>query len=74
MRVLPAELCDVLVIEPEDNHSRSVAGTIRGLHLQIGRPQAKLVRVISGAICDVAVDVARITDLRPMGGGHALGG
>jgi dTDP-4-dehydrorhamnose 3,5-epimerase len=43
----------------QDNHSRSVAGTLRGLHLQVGRPQGKLIRVISGAVCDVGVDVRR---------------
>jgi dTDP-4-dehydrorhamnose 3,5-epimerase len=43
----------------QDNHSRSVGGTLRGLHLQTGRPQAKLVRVISGSIYDVAVDLRR---------------
>jgi dTDP-4-dehydrorhamnose 3,5-epimerase len=43
----------------QDNHSRSVAGTVRGLHLQVRRPQAKLVRVIEGEIYDVAVDVRR---------------
>ena len=43
----------------QDNHSRSVAGTLRGLHVQVGRPQGKLVRVISGAIYDVGVDVRR---------------
>jgi dTDP-4-dehydrorhamnose 3,5-epimerase len=41
----------------QDNHSRSVYGTIRGLHLQVGRPQGKLIRVIEGEIYDVAVDV-----------------
>ena len=43
----------------QDNHSRSIEGTLRGLHLQVSRPQAKLVRVIAGAIYDVAVDVRR---------------
>jgi len=86
MRVLPAHLPEVLIIEPDvysdargffletfhapryrahgiegpfvqDNHSRSVARTLRGLHLQVERPQGKLVRVISGEIFDVGVDV-----------------
>ncbi len=43
----------------QDNHSRSVAGTLRGLHLQLRRPQGKLIRVIEGEIFDVAVDVRR---------------
>jgi dTDP-4-dehydrorhamnose 3,5-epimerase len=43
----------------QDNHSRSVAGTLRGLHLQIDHPQAKLIRVIEGEVFDVAVDVRR---------------
>jgi dTDP-4-dehydrorhamnose 3,5-epimerase len=43
----------------QDNHSRSVGGTLRGLHLQIRRPQGKLVRVIEGEVFDVAADVRR---------------
>lgn len=88
MRVTPAKIPDVLVIEPmvhrdergffleswheerlaatgvaarfvQDNHSRSVRGTLRGLHYQTGSPQGKLVRVVSGAVFDVAVDLRR---------------
>ncbi len=43
----------------QDNHSRSTAGTLRGLHLQLQRPQGKLIRAIEGEIYDVAVDVRR---------------
>lgn len=41
----------------QDNHSRSTRGVLRGLHLQTRMPQGKLVRVSSGAVWDVAVDV-----------------
>ena len=43
----------------QDNHSRSVRGTLRGLHYQIEQPQGKLVRVTQGAVFDVAVDIRR---------------
>lgn len=43
----------------QDNHSRSVQGTLRGMHAQLERPQAKLLRVLRGAIYDVVVDVRR---------------
>lgn len=43
----------------QDNHSSSSKGVLRGLHYQIERPQGKLVRVISGEVYDVAVDVRR---------------
>src|SRR4029077_20066500 len=88
VRVVPTEIPDVVVVEPDvyvdgrgffvetyhadryrehgidasfvqDNHSRSVAGTLRGLHLQLHRPQGKLIRVIEGEVFDVAVDVRR---------------
>ena len=43
----------------QDNHSGSKQGTLRGLHYQIQQPQAKLIRVISGEVFDVAVDIRR---------------
>ncbi|MCK0507238.1 dTDP-4-dehydrorhamnose 3,5-epimerase [Aromatoleum anaerobium] len=43
----------------QDNHSRSARGVLRGLHYQIRQPQGKLVRVVRGAVFDVAVDLRR---------------
>jgi dTDP-4-dehydrorhamnose 3,5-epimerase len=43
----------------QDNHSRSMRNTIRGLHAQRRHPQAKLVRAIAGAIFDAVVDIRR---------------
>lgn len=41
----------------QDNHSRSAQGVLRGLHLQLNHPQAKLVRVVRGEVFDVAADI-----------------
>lgn len=43
----------------QDNHSRSAQGVLRGLHYQLVKPQAKLVRCVAGEIFDVAVDVRK---------------
>lgn len=89
MKVTPAGIPDVLIIEPkvfgdergffyesfnkkafdeatgtdyqfvQDNHSRSAMGVLRGLHYQIQQPQGKLVRVVRGAVFDVAVDIRK---------------
>ena len=43
----------------QDNHSKSGRGVLRGLHYQIEQAQGKLVRVVSGSVFDVAVDIRR---------------
>lgn len=51
------QVADVCFVQ--DNHSGSSQGILRGLHYQIQQPQGKLVRVISGEVFDVAVDLRR---------------
>jgi dTDP-4-dehydrorhamnose 3,5-epimerase len=41
----------------QDNHSKSARGVLRGLHYQVQKPQGKLVRVVSGEVFDVVVDI-----------------
>ena len=43
----------------QDNHSFSVRGVLRGLHYQVQKPQGKLVRVVSGEVLDVFLDLRR---------------
>jgi len=43
----------------QDNHSRSLKNTLRGMHYQLTQPQGKLVRAISGEIYDVAIDIRK---------------
>src|ERR1700743_1378697 len=43
----------------QDNHAKSGQGTLRGLHSQMVRPQAKLCRVVQGAVLDIVVDVRK---------------
>ncbi len=43
----------------QDNHSKSSQGILRGMHYQIQQPQGKLVRVISGEVFDVAIDLRK---------------
>ncbi len=54
-----AEVTGVEADFVQDNHSRSVQGVLRGLHYQVRNPQGKLVRVVRGAVFDVAVDLRR---------------
>src|SRR5947199_10742626 len=54
----------------QDNHAKAVQGTLRGLHYQIARPQAKLCRVVHGGVLAVVVAVWRGS---PTFGRHALG-
>ncbi|MBN6074048.1 dTDP-4-dehydrorhamnose 3,5-epimerase [Aggregatibacter actinomycetemcomitans] len=43
----------------QENHSKSIKGVLRGLHYQTENTQGKLVRVVSGAVFDVAVDMRK---------------
>ncbi|HZP17068.1 MAG TPA: dTDP-4-dehydrorhamnose 3,5-epimerase [Terriglobales bacterium] len=43
----------------QDNHSYSKRGVLRGLHYQVRKPQGKLVRVVSGEVLDVLVDLRK---------------
>lgn len=54
-----AELTGVKTDFVQDNHSRSAKNVLRGLHYQIQQPQGKLVRVVSGEVFDVAVDIRK---------------
>lgn len=53
----------------QDNHSKSVKNVLRGLHYQIQQPQGKLVRVVQGAVLDVAVDIRKSS---PTFGQHVI--
>lgn len=53
------DLTNVSVDFVQDNHSKSTQGVLRGLHYQIQQPQGKLVRVSSGEVLDVAVDLRK---------------
>jgi dTDP-4-dehydrorhamnose 3,5-epimerase len=54
-----AELTGVTDTFVQDNHSKSAKNVLRGLHYQIQHPQGKLVRVVSGSVLDVAVDIRK---------------
>ncbi|MCE3263093.1 MAG: rfbC [Pseudoduganella sp.] len=54
-----AELTGVHTQFVQDNHSRSAQGVLRGLHYQVEQAQGKLVRVTSGAVFDVALDLRK---------------
>lgn len=55
-----AEATGLDLLFVQDNHSKSVKGVLRGLHYQLPpHPQGKLVRVVQGAVFDVAVDIRK---------------
>jgi dTDP-4-dehydrorhamnose 3,5-epimerase len=58
----------------QDNHSKSGYGVLRGLHFQTAQPQGKLVRVVAGAVFDVAVDIRPDSPTRGQWVGETLSG
>jgi dTDP-4-dehydrorhamnose 3,5-epimerase len=56
----------------QDNHSRSANGVLRGIHIQTQHPQGKLVRVVSGKVFDVAVDLRKSSSTFGQWTGHVL--
>lgn len=54
-----SDLAGITLPFVQDNHSRSEKGVLRGLHFQKTKPQGKLVRVVQGAVYDVAVDIRK---------------
>ena len=67
-----AQATGVAVKFVQDNHSRSVRNTVRGLHYQIRQPQGKLVRVVAGEVFDVVVDLRRKSPTFGKWEGHRL--
>lgn len=56
----------------QDNHSYSMRNVLRGIHYQVVRPQGKLVRVVTGSVFDVAVDLRRSSPTFGRWVGHEL--
>ena len=56
----------------QDNHSKSVKGTLRGIHYQVENSQGKLVRVIQGEVFDIAVDLRKDSPTFGKWVGHRL--
>ncbi|WP_439509867.1 dTDP-4-dehydrorhamnose 3,5-epimerase [Marinimicrobium koreense] len=63
-------IADVTFVQ--DNHSKSRWGILRGLHYQEQQPQGKLVRVVSGEVFDVAVDIRQGSPTYGQWVGHYL--
>ena len=57
----------------QDNHSKSIQGTLRGLHYQLKQTQGKFIRVLQGEIFDAVVDIRkRLSYLWPMHRGYLI--
>ena len=57
----------------QDNYSHSLRNVVRGLHFQVSRPQAKLIRVVAGEIYDIVVDVRKHSPTLGQWRAHRLG-